>query len=168
MPDLRCRYPASKEVSGTYLMMSGQWRLLLEHRDHGYLYVTTVIIGAAIIATYTIRMDALASIKVFWHVEGGSFVSAAERMDLSTAMVSKHVMHIEKRLGLRLLNRNSHALGLREPGRVYFERCKTILDDLEETELERGSLSSAPRSAFVDFMVEWSSTISVATVEVSR
>ena len=36
-------------------------------------------------------------------------------------------------------------LSLTEPGRVYFERCKTILDDLEETELELGSLNSAPR-----------------------
>ena len=60
-------------------------------------------------------------------------------------MVSKHVMHIEKRLGVRLLNRNSRTLSLTEPGRVYFERCKTILDDLEQTELELGSLNNAPR-----------------------
>src|SRR5262245_4971216 len=54
-------------------------------------------------------------------------------------------MQIEKRLGVRLLNRNSRTLSLTEPGRVYFERCKTILDDLEQTELELGSLNSAPR-----------------------
>jgi DNA-binding transcriptional LysR family regulator len=66
-------------------------------------------------------------------------------MDLSTAMVSKHVMHVEKRLGVRLLNRNSRTLSLTEPGRVYFERCKTILEDLEATELELGSLGTAPR-----------------------
>jgi DNA-binding transcriptional LysR family regulator len=92
------------------------------------------------------RVDTLTSIKVFRQVvESGSFVSAAERMDLSAAMVSKHVMHVEKRLGLRLLNRNSRTLSLTEPGRVYFERCKTILDDLEATELELGSLGDAPR-----------------------
>ena len=91
-------------------------------------------------------MDTLTSIKVFRHVvESGSFVAASERMDLSTAMVSKHVMHIEKRLGTRLLNRNSRALSLTEPGRVYFERCKTILDDLEQTELELGSLRVVSR-----------------------
>jgi DNA-binding transcriptional LysR family regulator len=78
-------------------------------------------------------------------VESGSFVAAAERLDLSTAMVSKHVMHIEKRLGVRLLNRNSRTLSLTEPGRVYFERCKTILDDLHETELELGALGASPR-----------------------
>jgi DNA-binding transcriptional LysR family regulator len=92
------------------------------------------------------QMDTLTSIKVFRQVvESGSFVAAAERLDLSTAMVSKHVMHAENRLGVRLLNRNSRTLSLTEPGRVYFERCKTILEDLEATELELGSLGATPR-----------------------
>jgi DNA-binding transcriptional LysR family regulator len=91
-------------------------------------------------------VDTLTSIKVFRQVvESGTFVAAAERMDLSTAMVSKHIAQVEKRLGVRLLNRNTRALSLTEPGRVYFERCKTILDDLEATELEMGSLGTAPR-----------------------
>jgi DNA-binding transcriptional LysR family regulator len=91
-------------------------------------------------------VDTLTSIKVFRQVvESGSFVAASERLDLSTAMVSKHVMHVEQRLGIRLLNRNSRTLSLTEPGRVYFERSKIILDDLENTELELGSLNQAPR-----------------------
>jgi DNA-binding transcriptional LysR family regulator len=92
------------------------------------------------------RVDTLTSIKVFRQVvESGSFVAAADRMDLSTAMVSKHVAYVENRLGVRLLNRNSRTLSLTEAGSVYFERCKTILDDLEATEVELGSLGSAPR-----------------------
>ena len=84
-------------------------------------------------------MDTLTSIRVFRQVvESGSFVAASERLDMSTAMVSKHVMHIEERIGVRLLNRNSRTLSLTEPGRVYFERTKTILDDLQETEVEVG------------------------------
>ena len=68
---------------------------------------------------WTTRMDTLTSINVFRQVvESGSFVGAADRLDLSTAMVSKHVMAIEKRLGVRLLNRNSHKLSLTEPGQV--------------------------------------------------
>src|SRR6201984_1100134 len=92
------------------------------------------------------RVDTLTSIRVFRQVvESGRFVAAAERMDLSTAMVSKHVAYVEKRLGVRLLNRNSRTLSLTEPGSVYFERCKTILDDLEATELELGSLGTVQR-----------------------
>jgi DNA-binding transcriptional LysR family regulator len=91
-------------------------------------------------------MDPLTSIKAFRNVvECGSFAAAAEYMDISNAMVSKHVARVEKRLGVRLLNRNSRALSLTEPGRVYFERCKHILNDLEATELELGFLSTAPR-----------------------
>jgi DNA-binding transcriptional LysR family regulator len=91
-------------------------------------------------------VDTLTGIKVFLQVvESGSFVAAADRLDVSTAMVSKHVMNVEARLGVRLLNRNSRTLSLTEPGRVYFERCKVILDDLEETELELGSLGNTAR-----------------------
>ena len=50
-------------------------------------------------------------IKVFLQVvESGSFVAAADRLDVSTALVSKHVMNAEQRLGVRLLNRNSRKL----------------------------------------------------------
>jgi DNA-binding transcriptional LysR family regulator len=102
-------------------------------------------------------MDTLTSIKVFRQVvESGSFVAASERMDLSPAMVSKHVMYAEKRLGVRLLNRNSRTLSLTEPGRVYFERCKMILQDLEDAELELGSLSSAPRGTLRLSCPTWS------------
>jgi hypothetical protein len=51
-------------------------------------------------------MDTLTSMKVFRQVvESASFVAAAEHLDLSTANVSKHVMSLEKRLGVGLLNR---------------------------------------------------------------
>jgi len=64
-------------------------------------------------------MDTLTSLKVFRQVvESGSLVAAAERLDLSTAMVSKHVMHVERRLGVRLLSRNSRTLSLTEPVRA--------------------------------------------------
>lgn len=91
-------------------------------------------------------MDTLTSIKVFRQVvDSGSFVRAAEHLDLSTAMVSKHVMAVEQRLGVRLLNRNSRALSLTEPGKVYFERSKSILEELQATEAELGSLGSSAR-----------------------
>jgi hypothetical protein len=61
-------------------------------------------------------MDTLTSMKVFRQVvEFRSFVAAAEHLNFSTANVSKHVMSLEKRLGVRLLNRSSRALSLTEP-----------------------------------------------------
>jgi DNA-binding transcriptional LysR family regulator len=91
-------------------------------------------------------MDTLMSMRVFRTVvELGSFVAAAERLDLSTAMASRHVMHIEQRIGVRLLNRNSRTSSLTEAGAIYFERCKVVLEDLEATELELRALGTAPR-----------------------
>ena len=91
-------------------------------------------------------MDTLTSMKVFRQVvESGSFVGAAERLDLSTAMVSRHVVNIETRLHTRLLNRNSRKLSLTEPGRLYYERARSILDEIETAESELGSLGGTVR-----------------------
>src|SRR5260370_40635572 len=80
-------------------------------------------------------MDTLLSMKVFRQVvESGSFVGAAERLSLSTAMTSKRLMLLEKHLGTRLLNRSTHGLSLTEPGKLFFERCKVILEEIAEAE----------------------------------
>src|SRR5260370_16832292 len=90
-------------------------------------------------------MDTLLSMKVFRQiVESGSFVGAAERFSISTAMTSKHLMHLEKHLGTRLLNRSSRSLTLTESGKLFFERCKVILEDVKEAESAVGSLSGFP------------------------
>jgi DNA-binding transcriptional LysR family regulator len=74
-------------------------------------------------------MDTMISMKVFRQVvESGSFAAAAERLSLSTTMASKHLVHLEKHLGSRLVNRNSRSLSLTEFGQRYFQRCKAILE----------------------------------------
>ena len=91
-------------------------------------------------------MDTLSSIDTFRQVvESGSFVAAAERLEISPATVSKRIMHVEGRLGVRLLNRNTRKLSLTDSGRLYFDRCKTILEDLRATELELAPLDRGPR-----------------------
>jgi DNA-binding transcriptional LysR family regulator len=81
------------------------------------------------------EMDTLLSMRVFRQVvESGSFVAAAERIDLSTAMTSKHVMNLERNLGVRLLNRTSKHMSLTEIGTIYYEQCQEILDRLEVVE----------------------------------
>jgi DNA-binding transcriptional LysR family regulator len=87
-------------------------------------------------------MDTLLSMQVFRQVvELGSFMGAAERLSLSTTMTSKHLMYLEKHLGSRLLNRSSRSLSLTESGKLFFERCKVVLEDVVEAELAVGSVS---------------------------
>src|SRR4030088_2102577 len=91
-------------------------------------------------------IDTMLSMKVFQQVvESGSFVGAAARLNLSTAMTSKPLIHLEKHLGPRLLNRSSRSSSLTESGKLFFERCKGILEDVEEAELVVGSVSGVPR-----------------------
>ena len=62
-------------------------------------------------------MDTLLSLRVLSEVaEHRNFSVVAERMGLSPAMTSKHVQHIEARVGARLLNRNSRNVSLTEAG----------------------------------------------------
>jgi DNA-binding transcriptional LysR family regulator len=104
-------------------------------------------------------MDTLLSMKVFRQiVEAGSFVAAAERFSISTAMTSKHLMHLEKHLGTRLLNRSSRSLSLTESGKLFFERCKGILEELEEAELLVGSVSGVPRGTLRVTAPSWAAT----------
>lgn len=90
-------------------------------------------------------MDTLVSLKVFRGVvEGGNFVTAARALDLSTAMASKHVAHLEKRLGVRLLNRSSRHVSLTDAGRVYYEQSRDALDNLDAAEAAVGQDAAAP------------------------
>jgi DNA-binding transcriptional LysR family regulator len=91
-------------------------------------------------------MDTLVSMKVFRHVvEVGSFVGAAEKMDMSAAMASKHVMHLEQQLGARLLNRTTRRVAPTEAGREYYERLSQVLGELEEAEQAVGAASIVPQ-----------------------
>lgn len=91
-------------------------------------------------------MDTLMSMRVFQAVvDLGSYAAAARHLKLSKAMASKHVMHLESRLGARLLNRNSRHLSLTEPGQIYFERCKAMLEDLDDVETTVSRATVSPR-----------------------
>jgi DNA-binding transcriptional LysR family regulator len=104
-------------------------------------------------------MDTLLSMKVFRQVvESGSFVAAAERLNLSTAMTSKHLVHLEKHLGSRLLNRSSRSSSLTEAGKLYFERCKAILEEVSEAESAVVSVSGVPRGTLRVTAPSWAAT----------
>ena len=104
-------------------------------------------------------MDTMLSMKVFRQVvESGSFVGAAARLSLSTAMTSKHLMRLEQRLATRLLNRSSRSLSLTESGKLFFERCKVILEEVEEAELAVGSVSAMPRGTLRVTAPSWCAT----------
>ncbi len=80
-------------------------------------------------------MDRFAAMQAFARVvESGSFVRAAERMEMSTSSLSRLVADLEAHLNARLLNRTTRKLSLTETGQAFYERCVQLLADLDEAE----------------------------------
>jgi DNA-binding transcriptional LysR family regulator len=91
-------------------------------------------------------MDRAAEMEIFVHaVEEGSFSAAARTMRLSPSAVSKYISRLEDRLGARLLMRTTRQLSLTEEGRAFYERARTILNEIEEAEEVVTQLYAAPR-----------------------
>jgi DNA-binding transcriptional LysR family regulator len=91
-------------------------------------------------------MGKLAGMEMFVQVvECGSFTAAAKINNVSSTMVAKHVRIIEERLGARLLHRTTRRQHLTEVGRLYYERCKRALDEVELAEASASELQASPR-----------------------
>lgn len=91
-------------------------------------------------------MDTLLSLKVFCQVvESGSFTKAADTLDISTAMASKHVTHLEKTVNARLLHRTSRSLSLTNEGEMYHAQCMQALALLDGAEQEISTRTDTPK-----------------------
>lgn len=76
-------------------------------------------------------MDMLENMRLFVRVvEAGSFTAVAKEIDATTAQVSRAVSNLEAHVQTRLLHRTTRHLGLTESGERYFERAKSILEEL--------------------------------------
>ncbi|MET0961713.1 MAG: LysR family transcriptional regulator [Noviherbaspirillum sp.] len=90
-------------------------------------------------------MDRLQSMRVFAKVvEQGSFAGAAKAMELSNAVVTRHLADLETHLGTRLLNRTTRRLSLTETGQAYLERVKRILADVDDADAIATAHSNKP------------------------
>jgi len=67
-------------------------------------------------------------------VEAGSFSEAARLMHAAPSSVSKLIARLERRLGVRLLERSTRRLSLTTEGKIYYERSLTLLAELDDVE----------------------------------
>ncbi|HWM83166.1 MAG TPA: LysR family transcriptional regulator [Pseudolabrys sp.] len=80
-------------------------------------------------------MDRFRTMESFVRVvRSGSFTIAGHQLGLSRALVSRHVSELERRLGIRLLNRSTRSLSLTDEGRAYLDFCERIFRDIEDGE----------------------------------
>lgn len=62
-------------------------------------------------------------------VKAMSFRRAADATGVPNSTLSRRISALEKAIGLRLLHRTTRRLELTEAGRLYYERCRRIVDE---------------------------------------
>jgi DNA-binding transcriptional LysR family regulator len=91
-------------------------------------------------------MDVLRGMRIYATVvAAGSFTGAAERLGISKALTSKYIGQLEEHLGVRLLNRTTRRLNVTEVGQAYYQRCRQLLDDMDELEAAVRQQQQAPQ-----------------------
>lgn len=89
-------------------------------------------------------MDRLREMEVFVRiVDCGSLTHAAEVLDVSLPTVVRLLAGLEKRLGVRLLQRTTRRIALTDEGAEFYERSKQIFTELDEA--EAASSGAEPR-----------------------
>ncbi|WP_338803319.1 LysR family transcriptional regulator [Xenorhabdus griffiniae] len=74
-------------------------------------------------------MDRITATQVFIAiVEQGSLIAAAERLDMSRAMVSRYLAEMEKWAGVRLLHRTTRKIGLTSAGESVYQRSLKLME----------------------------------------
>lgn len=91
-------------------------------------------------------MDRFTGMQVFVKVADlGSFAAAAAELNLSPAMVAKHIRSLEDRLQVTLIRRTTRRQSLTEVGSDFLERCRLILGEVEAAENLAAESQSEPR-----------------------
>jgi DNA-binding transcriptional LysR family regulator len=82
-------------------------------------------------------MKNLNDIAIFVRVvDEKSFSTAARELGLSTSFVSKRVRALEEELKTQLLKRSTHFLSLTETGSVFYQRCTSALELIDDASQE--------------------------------
>ncbi len=80
-------------------------------------------------------MDRLDAMRLFARiVERGSFSTAAADLGLPRSTATEAVQELERRLGVRLLQRTTRKVSPTLEGEAYYRRCLAIIADVEDAE----------------------------------
>ena len=90
-------------------------------------------------------MDSVAGMRIFARVvEAGSFSAAGRQLGVAPSSVSRQINDLEYDLGARLFQRTTRKLSLTEAGRLYDQRVRRILLDIDEAKLAVSQIGGAP------------------------
>lgn len=78
-------------------------------------------------------------------VEAGSLSAAAAQLHTTQPTVSRRLQQLERQLGLRLLQRSTHAMKLTEDGQRCFEHARELLERWHAIEADLRGVQDEPR-----------------------
>ena len=82
-------------------------------------------------------MDRFDELNAFFAVvEASGFSAAARRIGESQSAISKAVNALEKRLGVALLRRSTRKVTLTDLGRLYYDRMRPLVDEIQVADSE--------------------------------
>ena len=77
-------------------------------------------------------------------VRAGSFTAAAAQLGMTKAMVSQHVLRLERELGVTLIVRSTRRMALTEAGAAFHADCVSLLQQAEAAIERVGDQRSTP------------------------
>lgn len=77
-------------------------------------------------------------------VERQGLTAAGQELRLTAAVVSSRIAKLEERLGVRLLNRTTRSVSMTEEGRVYYDYCQRILEEMQNAEQALEEMKRSP------------------------
>jgi len=78
-------------------------------------------------------------------VDHGGFAAAARAIGIQKSKLSRRILLLEERLGVRLLNRSSRRFSVTEVGREFYDRCVAMLIEAEAAEQVIAETRAEPR-----------------------
>lgn len=74
-----------------------------------------------------------------------SFTTAANRLGVPKSSVSRAIVKLEQRLGIKLIERTTRSVSLTEAGELYLDRCQRVLEEAEQADQMLGAMHVKPR-----------------------
>lgn len=91
-------------------------------------------------------MDKFQAMQAFLRVvESGTFVKAAESMQLPKPTVTRLIQSLEEHLSVKLLNRTTRRVSVTSEGAAYYDRASRLIGELEDLETSVTASRSAPK-----------------------
>lgn len=97
--------------------------------------------------------------------DAGSFSRAARRLNIKQATLSRHIMSIERRLGLKLFDRSAQGVSLTTGGTLYVRHARRLVDEVVElNQWVRDSRNGIAGQLAIGFYTSLSSGNLIATI----